>query len=293
MRCRSLSFMKSLILIGLTAIFVYPTQTRAQVKPPDKSLESYKSEVIEYRRLGRHEVAVGVLRQVTHLSPDDHMAHYFLGVELNALGSFLEASESLLRAIQLKPTAEARRELCVACHNLKQYSQAVESCTEAVRLKPDFAIAYHDLGMSLFELRRPSEAIEAIKQAIKLKLDFAEAHDSLGYVHYRLGDLKSAVKSLKEAIKINPGYAEAHNDLAIVLYQMHRYQEVVDLLHRATKLKPNYSQAYFNLGVAHAALKNRDAALETYRKLLSFDGAMARKLFAEVFKEKVLVVRSR
>jgi len=72
---------------------------------------------------------------------------------------------------------------------------------------------------------------------------------------------------------------------------MHRYREAVDLLARATKLKPNYSQAYYNLGVTYAALKRKDAALETYRKLVSFDPTMANKLFAELFKEKVVIAR--
>ena len=185
------------------------------------------------------------------------------------------------------------RTLCVARYNLKQYSQAVESCREAVRLKPDFAVAYHDLAMSLFDSGRSREAIEAVSHAIKLQPNFAEAHDTLGYFYYKSGALRRAADSVKKALRIKPEYAEAYNDLAIIRYHMHRYREAVDLLSQATKLKANYSQAYFNLGVTLAALKKRDAAFETYQTLQSFDPAMANKLYAEIVKDKILIVRDR
>jgi len=240
------------------------------------------------------EEAARVLRELTRLKPDDAQVRYWLGSELNALGSFLDASESLIKAIQLDPgMARAHRELCVARYNLKQYTQAVESCGEAVRLKPDFSLAYHDLGMSLFDSGHPEEAIKVVEQAIKLQPDFAEAHDTLGYFYYTLGDLRRATESVRQAIKIKPDYAEAYNDLAIILYHMHRYDEVLALLARATSLRPKYSQAYFNLGVTYAALKNREAALKTYTMLRSFDPPMANKLLTEIFKQKILVARGR
>ena len=115
--------MKCLILITLFLIVATPTLTTAQ----QKTLETYEAEASEYIKQGRHQEAVEALRQVTRLKPDDAIAHYYLGIELNLLGSFSEASESLSRVIEMKPKmSEAHRELSVVRHNLKQYSQAVE-----------------------------------------------------------------------------------------------------------------------------------------------------------------------
>jgi tetratricopeptide (TPR) repeat protein len=132
-----------------------------------------------------------------------------------------------------------------------------------------------------------------VNQAIRFQPDFAEAHDTLGYLHYKSGHLDKAVEALKQAIKINPDYAEAHHHLGIILYHMRRYKEAAEFLTRATRLNPDYSQAHFNLGVVYAALKKRDAALESYRTLQSLDASLANRLFSEIFKDKLLVARAK
>src|SRR6478672_10437197 len=116
--------MKSFILINLLIILTSPTQSPVQVRSAsEKTLEQYQTAAADYARQGRKQEAVEALRQVARLKPDDAMTHYQLGIELIGLGLFLEATESLSKAIQLAPTmAEAHRELCVARYNLQQYS---------------------------------------------------------------------------------------------------------------------------------------------------------------------------
>jgi tetratricopeptide (TPR) repeat protein len=50
---------------------------------------------------------------------------------------------------------------------------------QAITLKPDFAEAYYNLGITLQELGRLDEAEASYTQAIALKPDFAEAHSNL------------------------------------------------------------------------------------------------------------------
>ena len=81
--------------------------------------------------------------------------------------------------------------------------------------------------------------------------------------------------------------------MGITLYHLRRYREAADVLVRATRLNPDYSQAYFNLGIVYAALKRRDATLENYRTLQVLDESLAEKLYIEIFKDKLMVVRAK
>ena len=49
--------------------------------------------------------------------------------------------------------------------------------------------------------------------AIKLKPDFAEAYNNLGYVYFKQGKYSFAINEFKKAVEQNPGYISAHNNL--------------------------------------------------------------------------------
>ena len=49
----------------------------------------------------------------------------------------------------------------------------------AIKIKPDFATAYFNLGNALLNKGNTSEAIVHYKKAIELKPDFADAHNNL------------------------------------------------------------------------------------------------------------------
>ena len=73
-------------------------------------------------------------------------------------------------------------------------------------MKPDYALAYSNLGNTLKEQDRLDEAEACYRKAIALKPDYAQAHSDLGAMLQELGRLDEAIGSYKQAININPDY---------------------------------------------------------------------------------------
>ncbi len=96
---------------------------------------------------------------------------------------------------------------------------AVNAYRQAIRLKPDFAKAYFNLGLLYAELRRYEEAIEAYRQTIRLTPDNADAHSNLGMLYGGTNRPNEAKATLKEAIKLAPDSAAAHYNLGLVYIQ--------------------------------------------------------------------------
>src|SRR5437667_4800063 len=90
---------------------------------------------------------------------------------------------------------------------------------EAVRLDPNFALAYsgladcyliqEDRGWASHSEAGPLAKRHAEK-ALELKGDLAEAHASLGLALYNQWDLAGAERELKQAIALKPNYSTAH-----------------------------------------------------------------------------------
>ncbi|OUV60213.1 MAG: hypothetical protein CBC82_08750, partial [Cellvibrionales bacterium TMED122] len=119
----------------------------------------------------------------------------------------------------------------------------------AIALKPDFAEAHSNLGVTLKELGRLDEAETSYKQAIALKPDLTEAHSNLGNTFKELGRLDDAEASLRQAIALKPDYAEAHSNLGVTLKELGRLDDAEASYRKAITLKPDYAEAHRHLAV--------------------------------------------
>jgi protein O-GlcNAc transferase len=74
----------------------------------------------------------------------------------------------------------------------------------ALAIKPDYAVTYNNLGLTLVELGRPDAALKSYEKAIAIKPDFDEAYRNLGGVMLYLKRMDEAMKSFERALAINP-----------------------------------------------------------------------------------------
>lgn len=79
---------------------------------------------------------------------------------------------------------------------------------QALRLSPEMAVAWYNLGYVLFESSQPEKALEAFSKAIAIKPDFGEAYYNRGYIELRLGRRADGIADLSRAgeLGIIPAY---------------------------------------------------------------------------------------
>jgi len=64
------------------------------------------------------------------------------------------------------------------------------------------------LGQAYFKLTKYSDAAKAFKEAIRIKPDFAQAHYNLGLTYVALRDAKGARQELEILTRLDPKLAE-------------------------------------------------------------------------------------
>ncbi len=130
----------------------------------------------------------------------------------------------------------------------------MEAFKQAIRIKPDLALAHLNLGVAYGELGRYQDAIESYKQVIRINPDYAEAHLNLGVAYGELGRYQDAIESYKQAIGINPDLADAHNNLGVAYGKLGRYQDAIESFKQAIRINPDFADAHSNLGIAYSKL---------------------------------------
>jgi tetratricopeptide (TPR) repeat protein len=85
-----------------------------------------------------------------------------------------------------------------------RYDEAIESYRQVIRIQPNDAEAYYNMGIACRGLGNINEAIESFKQAIRIKPSYIEAHYNLGVAYMEMGKRDSSLQEyeiLKELDK--------------------------------------------------------------------------------------------
>lgn len=88
----------------------------------------------------------------------------------------------------------------------------------ALAVDPDFAEAHNELGAELWRTGRIEEGIRHLEQAVRLKPDFALAQYNLGKsLMGQRGRTAEAMRHFREVLRLNPLSLPAHADLGTLL----------------------------------------------------------------------------
>ncbi len=195
------------------------------------------------------------------------------------LGKHAEALEASRRAVNLRPSAESYFNIGLANFYLKQYKEAVEGYRQAIKLDPyNSADAYYALALVYRDWGKPDEEIQSYKQAIRLRPDYILAYERLGTRYLRSKKFAEAVEIFRQIATLKPGDPAAPNNLGEAYLELNRLSEAQESFRQAIRLKPDFGKAYYNLGKCLLAMGNRDAALEQYNILQNIDQDWAEKL---------------
>ena len=136
---------------------------------------------------------------------------------------------------------------------LKQYDAALENYKKALEIKPDYAEAYFNMGVTLKDKDDLEAAIDCYKQALMIKPNYAEAHNNIGNILKEKGKPVAAIDCYKRAIMIKPNYAVAHNNMGSAQKDTGDLEAAIVSYKKALKIRPDYDGVYKNIG---SILKN-------------------------------------
>jgi tetratricopeptide (TPR) repeat protein len=220
------------------------------------------------------------------IASEDTAEYWFnLAAAYESLSFYSDASGAYQNAIRIKPEdAIAHNKLGIVYANLDIYSFAVKEHNEAIRLKPDYQEAYYNLGIAYIKSDKIQEAAEAFEKAIRLKPDDVKSYNNLAVVFFKSGKLKEALEAAKQAVLIKPDYAEAYYNLGAVYSQMNMYAEAAEALKQFIRLKPDIPEVHLRLGIIYSTLDTA-SALKEYEILKNLDPDSA-KVLHEIIQTK-------
>jgi serine/threonine protein kinase/cytochrome c-type biogenesis protein CcmH/NrfG len=144
----------------------------------------------------------------------------------------------------------------------KSLAAAIRHFEEAIRLDPDYALAYSALGTShalqFIRTSNPEDtrrATEYLERAIELDPELGEPYPWLANIRLRKNDLAGCLAAGRKGVELQPDLAHAHYFYGGTFYMVPEIQEdglrkAIDHLVEATRLEPRLHAPWLVLGAA-------------------------------------------
>ena len=189
-----------------------------------------------------------------------------------AIGQLEDAVKDYEKALALKPDyAEALYNLGITLRELGQIDAAINSYKKALTIKPDYFGAHNNLGNIYLEIGQLDAAADHFEWAVAYKPDFADAYNNLGVVCRERDQVYDAIKNFEKAIDIKPDYFQAHSNLGHSLQLINQMDAAVKCYEESLTINPNYALGYINIGLVHQEKGQVDLAIKQYEKVLSIN----------------------
>jgi tetratricopeptide (TPR) repeat protein len=112
-------------------------------------------------------------------------------------------------------------------------------------------------------------ALRQYDTALRLWPEFTIAWYEKGALLGQIGELPAAEAALREALRLNPSYASAHFNLGVALHLQKRTAEAERSLQKAVLWDPESDRAWAELGHVRYELGRMPAAAEAYRRAIA------------------------
>jgi TolB-like protein/Flp pilus assembly protein TadD len=161
-------------------------------------------------------------------------------------------------------------------HNATEIQAAVAAYSDAIRLDPDYALAYAARSLALAKFAGWATTNAGVHvsldnaqadahKAIALAPNLADGHLALANVYAALLDFEPADQEFGRALALNPGNARMMGERGEFAVLMGRRDLGLTLLRRATALDPLNVSAHSSLGVSLLLLGRYTEAIRAFR----------------------------
>lgn len=123
--------------------------------------------------------------------------------------------------------------------NAGSKTNALNLYSEALQLKPSYAMAHYNLAIILIESGYHGEARRHFLEAVRYKPEMGECYLNLGVLSYWEGKKGEAAAYFRKALATKPGIVSAHINLAQYHMDRREWRQAADECRAALAIAPN------------------------------------------------------
>lgn len=185
--------------------------------------------------LNKIDDARKAFNKILRLDPESAVAYAYIGKLHAEDENYKLAEESVLKAIELSPQYDYYMDLGTYSRMRGKFKQAEEAWTSAVKINPDYFLAYAYRGGLYDEQNMYAKALDDYRMVIKTNPKYFYAYESLGILAWHEENYDEARASFEKAFSYYPQSISYPLIIAACMYKSKRAFEVKPFLQKVMK----------------------------------------------------------
>ena len=219
-------------------------QTALKHDPASRKANKKLSEL--FARMGKGKEADELFQQTLDRDPDRQAL--VEAMESNRAGEREQAEKKVREVLKRSPeNVDALRLMGIICARQERFSDAEAFLASAVRLAPDFWMAWLNLGSALNEQQKFDEAERAYRKTLEFRPGFIHALERLGANCMNDGRIEDAIGWLNKALEVDKKHFPSLLCLGHALKTIGQQDEAIDAYRRCAESKPDFGEVYWSL----------------------------------------------
>ena len=247
-----------------------------------------------YRLNNDLQKAESELKTAVKIDPSSEEAVTTLAILYTDEGDTAHALQVLSSVPDAGRSAKLYSALGAAYEQRKEYKSAIDAYKKAIQLDRDNLDAIRGLAENLLNDGQTDAALDQYKIIADANPEDAQTYLRLAEIYRRQGKYDLALENLKKADTMVPDSLEVPYNMAAVYQSQGRYDEAAkllqDLVKKTEKPDTSYSNSDRNnraifierLGMVYRDQENYQAAVETFRKMLTLGDENAERGYQNV-----------
>jgi len=238
----------------------------SNIDPKDK-IEEFKfvnytmSSAIKNIEAARYQQALSELLELEKVNPYFDQMRYYLGKAYLGLSQPRKAIEEFKTALRINPNyLLAYVDSAKAYVALKEFDTAETILRSGFSSQQDSYLFHFNLGF-IYQVKGDiHKAIEEYLLAESFNSKSPQLCGNISSAYLILGEKDKAIQWLKEALSLNPNIPEANTNLGLLLVEKGEYEEAYGYFKKAVELRPDDFRHQFNLGLICQRLAKEEEA---------------------------------
>jgi tetratricopeptide (TPR) repeat protein len=152
--------------------------------------------------------------------------------------------------------------LGIAYLDEQQYDDSIHAFNEVVKLRPDYADGYTNIGVTNISWEKFESARSAIETALKLSPNNGRALYYEAQIERRDGHPDAEIADLKKVVEQFPQSRDARRELGVTYYHQDQTHEAMEQFEALQAIDPDDLAAHYNLSLLYRRMGMKDKAKE-------------------------------
>lgn len=234
--------------------------------------EAFYGRSLSYICLEKYDLALVDARSASRLNSTEVLYRELQGRIKSLAGDQKGAIREFNAALKMDALCwQAWYGLAMEAYQQKKFNDAEAQFDEAIRLNPDFTMAYVNKGKLLVDLAQYPAALAHLGRAIELEPGYAVPYEYASLARLKLEDYSAAVEMADSALVRDPEMTTPLLYLGEAYFALKQYNLADDNFALYLKKNKDYAPSWFRRGQIHGLTSDQSGALKYYSKAIKKD----------------------